>query len=64
MKNNTETLNDLSFFGIFIGKNGITKAEYYRDNFYKQLSTDPLLFKDPEKTLMKTYQIIEKEYQI
>lgn len=49
---------EASLFGIFSGKNGITKAEYFRDNFHKLLTAEPLLLKDTEKALTKTYQTI------
>lgn len=61
LKKNDPTC-EASLFGIFSGKNGINKAEYFRDNFHKLLTAQPLLLTDTEKALTKTYQTIERQY--
>lgn len=53
----------VSFFGIFNGKNGVVKAEYYRDNFHLLLYRDEYFFRDMERAIQRTLIIIERNFE-
>lgn len=60
-KNQTKNKQVL-FFGIYDGKNGPTKAEYYRDYFHSILYHDEYFEKDIEKAVKRSLMIIEKNF--
>lgn len=54
--------NQVSFFSVYDGKEGVVKAEYFRDNFHTLLSKDIDFFKDTEKAIRSTFRRIEQGF--
>ena len=50
------------YFGIYDGKNGSAKAEYYRDHFHSIVYHDEYFEKDLEKTIKRSIALIEKNF--
>lgn len=52
----------ICFFGVYDGKNGSNKAEYYRDHFHIILYHDEYFMKDIEKAMKRSMILIEKNF--
>lgn len=49
----------ISFFSIYDGENGFSKAEYFRDNFHSVLLRDKQFLKDVEGSIKKAFLVVE-----
>lgn len=52
----------ISFFSIYDGENGVTKAEFFRDNFHSTLIKDKDFFKDVELSIRRVLKTVEDNF--
>lgn len=55
-------VREVSFFGLFEGRNGSNKAEYMREYFHNTLINDELFYYNFDKAVSRTFEKVERDF--
>ena len=59
---NSNKSREISFFGLFEGRNGSNRAEYMREYFHNTLINDELFYYNFDKAVSRTFEKIERDF--